>query len=105
MSKHMSEQTLIELPPHIAEPLEVFVNGVTQQPGRDYELRGRMLVFPRALGNEGKLGIGRWLMMFFGVAGTYRKHETIDVVYEDGDGKRLVATDLQPDRLPMPRDS
>jgi hypothetical protein len=32
--------------------------------------------------------------MLFGVAGTYRKHETVDVVYEAG-GRRTVAS-LEP---------
>jgi hypothetical protein len=32
--------------------------------------------------------------MLLGVAGTYRKHETVDVVYEQG-GRRQVAT-LEP---------
>jgi hypothetical protein len=33
--------------------------------------------------------------MFLGVAGTYRKHDTIDVVYERA-GRRAVATGLRP---------
>ena len=37
----------------------------------------------------------RWLSIFLGLAGTYRKHDTVDVVYES-DGKRLVATGLPP---------
>jgi hypothetical protein len=93
----MPQQTLIDLPPHIDEPLEVFVNGVAQRLGHDYELRGRALVFVRPLGQEGKLGFARWLMMFLGVAGTYRGHETVDVVYER-DGRRLVETGLQAGR-------
>jgi hypothetical protein len=31
--------------------------------------------------------------MFLGIAGTYRKNETVDVVYEAG-GRRTVATGL-----------
>jgi hypothetical protein len=34
--------------------------------------------------------------MFLGVAGTYRRHDTVDVVYER-DGKRVVATGLRPE--------
>jgi hypothetical protein len=34
--------------------------------------------------------------MWLGIAGTYRKHETIDVVYE-ADGRREVETDLTPE--------
>jgi hypothetical protein len=33
--------------------------------------------------------------MWLGIAGTYRKHETVDVVYESG-GRREVETGLEP---------
>jgi len=33
--------------------------------------------------------------MWLGVVGSYRKHETVDVVYE-ADGRRMVETGLQP---------
>jgi hypothetical protein len=33
--------------------------------------------------------------MWLGVAGTYRKHETVDIAYE-ADGRREVETGLQP---------
>ena len=51
-------------------------------PGRDFEVVGRSLVFPRPLAQEGRLGFWRWASMWLGIAGTYRKHETVDVVYE-----------------------
>ena len=44
---------------------------------------------------EGRLGFWRWLSLFLGVAGTYRKNDTVDVVYDDG-GRRTVVT-LQPE--------
>jgi len=34
--------------------------------------------------------------MFLGVAGTYRRHDTVDVVYQR-DGQRVVATGLTPE--------
>ena len=52
---------------------------------------GDELVFRRELAQEGRLGPLRWLSMFLGVAGTYRRHETVDVVYEEG-GRRTVAS-------------
>jgi len=67
------------------------VNGVPQQPGLDYEQLGRTLVFGTELAQEGKLGFWRWLSLFFGVAGTYRKNDTVDVVYTLN-GRRTVAT-------------
>ena len=72
------------------------MNGVRQEPGRDFDRIGDELVFRRALAQEGRLGPVRWLSMLLGVAGTYRKHETVDVVYEAA-GKRQVATGLQPE--------
>jgi len=67
------------------------LNGVRQQPGRDFDRVGRELIFRRALAQEGRLGPIRWLSMLLGIAGTYRKHETVDVVYDVG-GRRTVAT-------------
>ncbi len=70
---------------------EVYVNGVLQQSGRDFDRIGETLVFRRALAQEGRLGPIRWLSMLLGVAGTYRKHENVDVVYEVN-GRRTVAS-------------
>ena len=50
-------------------------------------------MFPRAIAREGRLGFWRWLSMFLGIAGSYRRHENVDVVYNAG-GQRLVASDL-----------
>jgi hypothetical protein len=85
----------VELPPDVPEDFEVFVNGVRQEAGRDYSVHGRTLVFKRRLAQEGKLGAMRWTSIFLGVAGTYRKHESVDVVYQR-DGRRMVATGLRP---------
>ena len=89
-------ETRVELPTEVPENFDVFVNGVRQEPGRDYRVQGRTLVFNRQLHNEGKLGAARWASIFMGVAGTYRKHDTIDVVYER-DGRKVVATGLTPE--------
>ena len=83
----------MELPSYVHGEIEVFVNGVPQVEGRDYRREGSALVFERELAKEGKLGAIRWLSMLLGIAGTYRKHETVDVVYESA-GRRLVAADL-----------
>jgi hypothetical protein len=70
---------------------EVYVNGVPQKLGDDFDRIGDQLVFRRSLAQEGRLGPIRWLSMFLGIAGTYRKHENVDVVYEVG-GRRTVAS-------------
>jgi hypothetical protein len=85
----------VELPAHVKGEFEVFVNGVPQTRGVDYELDGRSLVFTRELAQEGRLGFWRWLSLFLGVAGTYRKHHSVDVVYQ-AEGVRAVATGLVP---------
>src|SRR5688572_20698219 len=64
----------VELPPEVTAPFEVYVNGVRQEPGHDYRLEGRTLLFPRMLAREGRLGFWRWLSLFLGVAGTYRQN-------------------------------
>src|SRR5262245_44953 len=89
----VAEQTRVQLPAGVGESVEVFVNGVRQQPLRDYRREGDELVFERRLAREGRLGFWRWLSIFLGVAGTYRQNDSVDVVYEAG-GRRIVATAL-----------
>ena len=91
----MDAQTQVELPSYVPNDFEVFVNGVRQARGVDYEVIGRSLVFPRPIEQEGRLGFWRWAGMWLGVIGSYRKHETVDVVYELN-GKRFVETGLRP---------
>jgi hypothetical protein len=89
----VTENWTVPLPAGVSEPFEVYVNGVLQARGRDYDVSGRTLVFTRPLAKEGRLGAIRWLSMFLGIAGTYRKNDSVDVVYETG-GQRTVASGL-----------
>jgi hypothetical protein len=91
----VSQRTRIELPEHVPPVFDVYLSGVRQVPGRDFELEGRSLVFPRPLAREGRLGFWRWASMWLGIAGTYREHETVDIVYE-ANGRREVETGLEP---------
>ena len=75
------------------EPFEVYVNGVLQQAGRDFDRIGDELIFNRGLAQEGRLGFWRWTSIFFGVAGTYRQNDSIDVVFE-ANGRKFVAAKL-----------
>jgi hypothetical protein len=84
---------VVPVPADAEEPFEVFVNGVRQQPGTDYTVVGRELLFTKPLAREGRLGPLRWASIFFGVAGTYRKNDSVDVVYEAA-GRRRVAAGL-----------
>jgi hypothetical protein len=92
-------RTTVDLPNDVREPFDVYVNGVRQREGDDFERRGASLVFRRALQREGRLGFWRWLSLLLGVAGTYRQNDSVDVVYDRG-GRRVVATGL-----PMRTDS
>ena len=83
----------IALPRDAHEPVEVYVNGVAQQPGTDYRVEDGVLVFTRSLAHEGKLGFWRWLSMLLGIAGTYRKHDSVDVIYTRA-GRKVVASGL-----------
>jgi hypothetical protein len=86
-------QSRVELPDHVEGAFEVYVNGIAQAEGRDYRVRGRTLVFDRELRQEGKLGFWRWTSIVFGVAGTYRQNDVVDVAYELG-GRRAVESGL-----------
>jgi hypothetical protein len=85
------EGSRIRLPPSVGDRYQVYVNGVLQEPGRDFDRIGDQLIFRRQLAQEGRLGPIRWLSMLLGVAGTYRKHENVDVAYEL-EGRRTVAS-------------
>jgi hypothetical protein len=68
---HVPMNTRVDLPEEVREPYDVFVNGVPQQRGTDYEQRGRSLLFTRELRQERRLGFWRWTSIFLGIAGTY----------------------------------
>ena len=89
----MPEHVRVSLPAEVTEPFEVYLNGVRQQPGRDFEVENGALVFERRLAHEGRLGFWRWLSLFLGVAGTYRQNDSVDVVYQSG-GRPVVASGL-----------
>jgi hypothetical protein len=87
------DQTRVRLPAGAAGRIEVFVNGVRQQEGVDFERADGELVFRRRLAREGRLGFWRWLSLFLGVAGTYRQNDSVDVVYEV-EGRRTIESGL-----------
>jgi hypothetical protein len=82
----------VPLPDGAEPPLQVFVNGVQQQEGRDYELRGRELLFDKPLEKE-RLSKAKWSAIFFGLWGYYGKNDSVDVHYRVG-GRDAVATGL-----------
>jgi hypothetical protein len=87
-------ESWIDLPSYVDRPLEVYLNGIVQERGVDYELVERALVFPREIVPEVKMRPVQWALVTVGI-GSYRKHDSVDVIYER-EGRRLVATGLQP---------
>jgi hypothetical protein len=80
----------VPLPPGAEPPYRVFVNGVPQAEGEDYEVVGHTLEFDRELRKEGRIGFWRWTLMFFSIMGTYRKNDSVDVEYSHAGTRRLV---------------
>ena len=83
----------VPLPDGAHPPIRVFVNGVPQQPGKDYEVVANHLVFERPLEKE-RLSKGKWAAIFFGLWGYYGKNDSVDVHYRVG-GRDAVATGLE----------
>ena len=82
----------VPLPRGAEPPYRVFVNGVPQKPGADYDVVGDELHFTRPLEKE-RLGLGRWTAMFLGLFGSYGKNDEVDVQYRLG-GREIHATGL-----------
>jgi hypothetical protein len=83
----------VPLPPGAEPPIRVFLNGVPQEEGRDYQLAGRELLFDRPLEKE-RLSKRRWTAIFFGLWGYYGKNDSVDVQYRQH-GREVVATGLE----------
>ena len=86
-------QSVVRLPPDVRPPYEVYLNGVRQTLGQDYEIRAGKLVFPRELRKD-KISGWRWFLGAWGV-GTYRQNDSVDVRYERPDGMPAVAEGLE----------
>ena len=82
----------VKLPPGVRPPFEVYVNGVRQELGSDYQVSAGELVFHRELVNQ-KLSPGAWFLGFWGI-GTYKRNDEVDVRYEL-DGQPTVAHALK----------
>ena len=95
----MSGRWRVPLPRGAEPPYRVFVNGVPQELGRDYEVSGDELLFERPLEKE-RIGVGRWTAIFLGLWGSYGKNDSVDVQYRLA-GRETLATGL--DILP-PKD-
>ena len=82
----------VKLPAGAEPPFAVFINGVEQTMGADYDIEDGEIVFRRPIVKE-KVGTGRWLAMYLGLWGTYRKNETVDLQFSRS-GKVELISDL-----------
>jgi hypothetical protein len=82
----------VKLPRGAEPPYRVFVNGVPQREGEDYEVVGDELHFAARLQKE-RLGLGRWAAIFLGLFGSYGQNDQVDVQYQLG-GRTAHATGL-----------
>jgi hypothetical protein len=82
----------VKIPAGAEPPFTVFINGVEQRQGTDYEVERPEIAFKRPIVKE-KIGTSRWLAMYLGLWGTYRKNETIDLQFTR-DGKVQLVSDL-----------
>lgn len=81
----------VRLPAGAEPPFTVFINGIEQDPG-SYRIEGGEIDFGRPIVKE-KVGTSRWLAMYLGLWGTYRKNETIDLQFTRN-GKIELRSDL-----------
>jgi len=87
----------VPLPHGVTEPFTVYLNGVRQEPGRDFQVRAGALVFQAELAKEGKLGFWRWFLGAWGI-GTYRKNDQVDIAWQV-EGRPVVAHALDIERV------
>jgi hypothetical protein len=85
------------LPAGAGEPIRVHINGVEQARGADFDVAGGEIVFTRPIVKE-TVTPGRWMAMYLGLFGTYRKNETVDIEYQlNGETKLAADVDILPD--------
>ncbi len=70
----------VQIPAGAEPPFTVFINGIEQVEGQDYNLEGSEVVFTRPIIKE-QMNTGRWLAMYLGLFGTYRKDEKVDLQF------------------------
>jgi hypothetical protein len=85
-------KSIVKLPRDVRPPFEVYLNGVPQRLGDDYQVEDGALVFERELRKD-RISGWRWLLGAWGV-GTYRQNDSVDVRYAAPDGSPRVAEGL-----------
>jgi hypothetical protein len=83
----------VRLPRGAERPIVVYINGIQQTEGSDHRIVDGFIVFNRPIVKE-TVSPGRWMAMYLGLFGTYRKNETVDVEYRLG-GETKLASDVE----------
>lgn len=81
------------LPRGAEEPIRVYINGVEQSRGEVWEIRDGHVVFTRPIIKE-EVSPARWMAMYLGLFGSYRKNEVVDIEYRLA-GRTEVAPDVE----------
>jgi hypothetical protein len=81
----------VALPAGAQEPIRVYVNGVEQVRGEDYDVRGREIVFTEPIYKEQlkRLSPLRKLGLGLGLFGWYERNEVVDIEYRSGGATKL----------------
>jgi len=72
----------VRLPPEVTAPFEVYVNGLLQTEGADYEVEGGELVFASELAPPARDTARSLVRGFF--FGRYKPEHVVDVAYQAG---------------------
>ena len=80
----------VKIPAGAEQPFTVFINGIEQKEGTDFNIEDGELHFTRPIVKE-KMDTGRWLAMYLGLFGTYRKDEKVDIHFKRAGKDELVA--------------
>lgn len=80
----------VRMPVGAEPPYTVYINGIEQKEGEDFNIEDRELHFTRPIVKE-KMGTSRWLAMYLGLWGTYRKDEKVDLQFTRNGKTELVA--------------
>ena len=86
-------RSIVRLPADVRPPFAVYLSGVPQELGTDYEIRDGALVFQRELRKD-KVSGWRWFLGAWGV-GTYRQDDSVDVRWTAPDGTPRLAEGLE----------
>ena len=86
-------QSAVQLPAEVRTPFDVFLNGVRQAPGADYQVVDGWLLFDAELKKD-KISGWRWALGAWGV-GTYRQDDSVDIRWNRADGSPVVAERLE----------